>query len=96
MFYQCGCVESYIENVFELLKKEKKKKKKGKVTFNDALNTFYLQFYGIKLMVKNYSDSERGNPLLSLHGLLLLIRNKISFICTNTQRGQHIPQPLLH
>ena len=87
MFYQCVCVELNVENVFELLKKEKERQKKGKVTFNDALNTFYLVFYGVKLMVKDYSDSERGNPLLSLHWLLLLIRNKIA---------QHIPQPLLH
>ena len=34
-------------------------------TFNDALNTFYLRLYGIRHMVKDHSDSERGNPLLS-------------------------------
>ena len=27
---------------------------------NDALNTFYLQLYGIIHMVKDHSDSERG------------------------------------
>ena len=32
--------------------------------FNDALNTFYLRFFGIMHMVKDHSDSERGNPLL--------------------------------
>ena len=32
--------------------------------FNDALNTFYLWLYAIAQMVKDYSDSERGNPLM--------------------------------
>ena len=27
--------------------------------FNDALNTFYLQLYGVRHMVKDHSDSER-------------------------------------
>ena len=33
------------------------------VLFNDALNTFYLRLYGVRLMVKVHSDSEKGNPL---------------------------------
>ena len=37
---------------------------KCKVLFNDALNTFYLPLYGFRHMVKDHSDSERGNPLL--------------------------------
>ena len=47
-------------------------RKEGNVLFNDALNTFYLRLYGIRHMVKDYSDSERGNPLPP-HGLLFLI-----------------------
>ena len=39
-------------------------------------------------MVKDYSDSERGNPLLP-HGLLLLISSKGSFICTIPVRIAH-------
>ena len=31
------------------------------VLFNDALNTFYLQLYGVRHMVKDHSDSEKGN-----------------------------------
>ena len=31
--------------------------------FNDALNTFYLRLYGVRHMVKDHSDSEKGNPL---------------------------------
>ena len=37
--------------------------KEGNVLFNDAFNTFYLWLYGIGHMVKDHSDSERGNPL---------------------------------
>ena len=35
----------------------------GNVLFNDALNTFYLRLYGVRHMVKDHSDSEKGNPL---------------------------------
>ena len=38
-------------------------RKEGNVLFNDALNTFYLQLYGIRQMVKDHSDSEKGNLL---------------------------------
>ena len=34
--------------------------KEGNVLFNDALNTFYLRLYGIRHMVKDHSDSEKG------------------------------------
>ena len=36
---------------------------KGNVLFIDALNTFYLRLYGVRHMVKDHSDSEKGNPL---------------------------------
>ena len=52
----------------------------GNVLFNDTLNTFYLRLYGVGHMVKDHSDSERGNLLLP-HGLLFLISSKGSFIC---------------
>ena len=35
---------------------------KGNVLFNDALNTFYLRLYGVRYMVKDHSDRERGKP----------------------------------
>ena len=47
-------------------------RKEGNVLFNDALNTFHLRLYGVRHMVKDHSDSERGNPLLP-HGLLFPI-----------------------
>ena len=56
----------------------------GNVLFNDTLNTFYLRLYGIWHMVKDPSDSERGN--LS-HGLLFSINSNGSFICTIPQTG---------
>ena len=54
--------------------------------FNDALNTFYLPLYGVRHMVKDHSDSEKGNPLPP-HRLLLSINNKGYFICTIPQTG---------
>ena len=61
------------------------------VLFNDALNTFYLPLYGVRHMVKDHSDSDKGNPLPP-HRLLLSINSKGSFICTiplqdNTYHG---------
>ena len=64
---------------------------------NDALNTFYLRLYGVGHMVKDHSDSERGNPLLP-HGLLFPINSKGSFICTIPQTGyldNDVGNPLL-
>ena len=55
-------------------------RKEGNVLFNDALNTFYLRLYGVRHMVKDHSDIERGNPLPA-HGLLFPISRKGSFIC---------------
>ena len=61
-----ACVSNYIcANVLSL----------GNVLFNDALNTFYLRLYGVRHMVKDHSDSERGNPLPP-HGLLFPISSK--------------------
>ena len=37
-------------------------RKEGNVLFNDALNIFYLRLYGVRHMVKDHSDSEKGNP----------------------------------
>ena len=61
-------------------------RKQRNVLFNDALNTFYLRLYGVRHMVKDHSDSEKGNPLPP-HRLLLSINSKGSFICTIPQTG---------
>ena len=61
-------------------------RKEGNVLFNDALNTFYLRLYGVTHMVKDHSDTERGNPLPP-HRLLFPISSKGSFICIIPQTG---------
>ena len=47
---------------------------------------FYLRLYDVRHMVKDHSDSEKGNPLPP-HRLLLSINSKGSFICTIPQTG---------
>ena len=61
-------------------------RKEGNILFNDPLNTFYLQLYGVRHMVKDHSGSERGNPLPP-HRLLFPISSKGSFICIIPQTG---------
>ena len=64
------------------------KNRERNVLFNDAVNTFYLRLYGVRHMVKDHSDSEKGNPLPP-HRLLLSINSKGSFICTIPDRITH-------
>ena len=49
-------------------------------------STYYLRLYGVGHMVKDHSDSERGNPLPP-HRLLFSISSKGSFICIIPQTG---------
>ena len=63
-----------------------KQERERNVLFNDALNTFYLRLYGVRHMVKDHFDSEKGNPLPP-HRLLFPISSKGSFICTIPQTG---------
>ena len=62
------------------------RRKEGNGLFNDALK-FYLRLYGVRHMIKDHSDSKRGNPLPPLHGLLFLIKSNGYFICTIPQTG---------
>ena len=57
--------------------------KEGNVLFNDELNTFYLWLYGVGNMVKDHSDSERGNPLPP-HGLLFYMHHPTDRIAHTT------------
>ena len=59
---------------------------KGLKQGRNALNTFYLRLYGVRHMVKDHSDSEKGNPLPP-HRLLFPINSKGSFICIIPQTG---------
>ena len=61
-------------------------RKEGNVLFNNTLKTFYFWIYGIKHMVTDHSDSERGNLLLP-HELRFPVSSKISFICIIPQTG---------
>ena len=61
-------------------------RKEGNVLFNDALNTFYFRLYDVGHMIKNHSDSDRGNPLPP-HRLLFPISSKDSFICIILHTG---------
>ena len=64
------------------------RKKEGNVLFNDALNTLYLRLYDVRHMVKDHSNSERGN-LLPPHGLLFLISSKGSLMHYPTDKITH-------
>ena len=44
-------------------------------------STHFIYGYMVSDMVKDDSDSERGNPLPPLHGLLFPVNSKGSFIC---------------
>ena len=76
------CFCSFVLCLFLYLTRERERND----LFNDTLNTFYLQLYGVRHMVKDDSDSEKGNPLPP-HRLLLSINSKGSFICTIPQTG---------
>ena len=78
---ECGKVRK-VWNILHV----KREKWERNVLFNDALNTFYLRLYGVRYMVKDHSDSEKGNPLPP-HRLFLSINSKGSFICTIPQTG---------
>ena len=78
------CILEVLVQAMEHFKKARERQRN--VLFNDALNTFYLRLYGVRHMVKDYSDSEKGNPLPP-HRLLLSINSKGSFICTIPQTG---------
>ena len=71
-----------------------KGRKEGNVLSNDALNTFYLGLYVVRHMVKDHTDSERGNPLPP-HGLRFPISSKGSFICIRITHTTAFVTPVL-
>ena len=72
-------------------------RKEGNVLFNEALITFYLRLYGVRHIVKDHSDSERGNPLPP-YGLLFPISSKsvVVFLHHSTDRIAHITAFVTH
>ena len=77
---------------FERRKEGRKEGRKEMFLFNDALNTFDLQLYGLGNMVKDHSDRERANLLLQIHRMIFPISSKESFINTIINTGR----PLSH
>ena len=60
--------------------------KEGNVfVFNNALNTFYLRLYGVILMVKDHSDSEKGNQLPPHRLLFRLIARVLLYASSHRQ-----------
>ena len=60
-------------------------RKEGNVLFNYIL-FYYLRLYGVRHIVKDHSDSEKGNPLPP-YRLLFPINSNVSFICIIPQIG---------
>ena len=65
--------------------------RKGSVFYLTTHSTDFIYGYMASdiIMVKDHSDSERGNPLPPLNGLLFPISSKGSFICTIPDRIAH-------
>ena len=60
MMYSTHFIYSYMASDIWLRTTEKE----GNISFNDVLNTFYLQLYGIRYMVKEYREQKKkGNVL---------------------------------
>ena len=57
------CFGEITTTIMMKIMKRRKKKSERNHLFNDALNTFYLRLYGVRHLVKDHSDSEKGNPL---------------------------------
>ena len=55
--------EGKYHTIFTPLVKGSIKLDQRKCFIYDTLNTFYLCLYGVRYMVKDHSDSERGNSL---------------------------------
>ena len=60
--------------------------RKKEMLYLTTHSTHFIYGYMASNMVKDHSDSEKGNPL-SPHRLLLSINSKGSFICTIPQTG---------
>ena len=64
-------------------------------------STHFTTHYILLVVIRHQTygkgfTSERGNLLLSLHGLIFLISSMGSFICTFQQTGQHVLWYFLH
>ena len=87
-FFQCfaSFTSCELRYIFNSLKVGNEGRKEGNILFNDAPSMCYLRLYDVKHIVKDLSDSDRGNALLT-HGLLFPIGCKGYFISIIPQRG---------
>ena len=83
-----GCILFSLITNKQLTKATISGRKEGNILFNDALNTFYIQLYGVTHIVKDHSHSGRGNPL-PLHGLVFPINIKVFYMHHPTDRIVH-------
>ena len=67
----------------------REREREKNVLFNDTLNTFYLRLYGVIHIVKDHSDSEKGNSLLP-HSLLLSINSKEHWLEREIAQWVHV------
>ena len=81
-----GIAQSITSHALSVFRSSSDRERENFFFFYYPLNTFYLRLYGIGHMVKDDSDSEKGNPLPP-HRLLLSINSKGSLICTIPQTG---------
>ena len=66
----------------------------GNVIFNDTLNTFHLQLYDVRHMVKDHSDSDRENLLPPLYELCFPISSKgFFYVHHRTDKRAHTLYP---
>ena len=79
----------YILNKLIKQTDREKHRKEGNVLFNDAFNTFYLQLYGVRHMVKDHPDREKENPLPP-HGLLFPINTGCIYKIRERERETEI------
>ena len=87
--YVCVCCETstHTPQILELgLGSALEMLRKEEMFYLTTHSTHFIYGYMVSDMVKDHSDSERGNPVPP-HGLLFPINSKGSFICTILQTG---------
>ena len=64
-------------------------RKEENVLLNDMLNTFYLRLYGFKRVLKDHSDTKKGNPMSPLHVLFLLAARDLLYVPFQRQNSTY-------
>ena len=64
-------------------------RKEGHFLVNNKFNTFYLRLYGNRNMVKDHSDSKRGNLLPPFMGYSFQLATRNCLYASLTERIVH-------